>query len=221
MSLGTTLIPTVSSFTGRDTQLADSASFYCAPNIAGTPIVGHAAPTTFDETKALLYIYNGAASAISVYPTALLLKLTTAGTNSTNVRFEQTISAGNRLVSGGTTLVIAGTSGQATPAGVVATFGAAVLTAAALSTRNLLGGRQYRTVIGVVKDQYGFQWGAGNADLFQMPQAVTDGAAELDLIHNYAPVAIPTGWGFAIHQWSASQTVAMAFDPVSLEMIIK
>lgn len=224
MSLATSSVsssavnPTTNQITGRDLALAESGNIYIVGNTPGTPISGHAAPTTYDETKALLYVYNG--SALNLFPLSLLLKLTTAGTNSTTVRFEQTISPTNRVPVGGSSLTPGGTGGQGAPTGVVVTFGAPVI-GAAPAARQQLGGWQYRDVIGVVRDVYGFTWGAGNSDLVQMPQAVTNGTAEADIFVAYAAISVPPGYGFAIHQWSASQTVAMQFDPMRFEFALK
>ena len=56
----------------RDLWSAAEGSRFVAVNpTAGTGILGHAAPTTFDETKPFLYIYNGGSR--NIYPVCVRL----------------------------------------------------------------------------------------------------------------------------------------------------
>jgi hypothetical protein len=221
--LSTVLTPVGTIATGRDLGLCDIngvGGVYCLTNpTLGTAISGHAAATTFDETKALLYLYNGGKK--DVYMLRGLLKLSNAGTAGTTVRFTQCIDVGPRTPTGGNaaanTMNKGGTSGQAGSA-VTAYFGAVVIPAAS-SGRQIVGDFQYRTVIGVVTDTYGFTWGAAGSDLIQTPQTTTAGTSEDDLTVAYDPVRIPPGMVFTIHQWSASQSGAYQFEPVSFSYL--
>jgi hypothetical protein len=193
----------------RDLQLGDAGNYYTIINVPGTAVAGHAAATTFDQTKALLYLFNNGSSII--YPVQLRLTLTNAGTNGTTMRFEQVIDKGpTRYSSGGTSFSGLGTNltnGSTSKASVV--FGAAVLTANTASSRTVCDG-SYRAVIGVVGDTYSFNWGVPQMG----PQsAVTQlGTTVSNIAISYPPLAINPNEIFAIHQWSPSQSGAYQFE---------
>src|SRR5262252_11229947 len=129
----------VSPLTSRDFQLAELGAIVTANNTPGSALTGHAAPTTFDETKALLYIYNN--SGLTLFPSSLRLKLSNAGTAGTTIRFEQIVDTGNdRFSSGGSTLVVQSTNPSLAPATLpTVRFGAVVLTAQSASRKIVTG----------------------------------------------------------------------------------
>jgi len=204
---------------GRDIGLCDFANYgasgggvYCFSNpTPGTGVAGHAAATTFDETKSLLYISNGGLR--DIYLLSLVLRLTNAGTAGTTVRFTQTVDTGPRTPS--TTITAAmtaskgGTGGQSGTGATVYCGG--IVIPAASSGRQVVGDYQYRSVIGVVLDEYGFTWGA-TALPQQTATGPTDGTAQASVNVSYGPVRIPPGKVFNLHQWSASQSGAYQFE---------
>jgi hypothetical protein len=207
---------------GGDLALADldKGVFVLTNPTLGTSIIGHAAPIIFDETKALLYMYNNGTK--TVYMRRGLMKLRAAGTNSTTVRFTQCVDVGPRTPTAGAaainTLVKGGTRGQA-GSSVTAYFGAVVIPPAS-SGRMIVGDWEYRSVIGVITDTYGFAWSNGGSEIMQTPQpAASTSAVVSDITIQYDPVAIPPGFVFTIHQWSASQTVAQSYEPVQFSYI--
>lgn len=217
--------PFVSGVTGRDFGMCDLASFgvpgviVCTEPTPGTAISGHAAPTTFDETKALLYCYNAGQNYI--YPLRLLMKLSNAGTSGTTVRFTQCLDTGPRTPSAGNAAANTLAKGNSSfgPGSAATVYFGAVVIPAPSSARAIVGDYQYRSVIGVVLDSYGFVWGNAGADLMQTPQTATNGTAECDITIAYDPVRIPPGGVFTIHQWSAAQTGAYQFEPVSFSFL--
>jgi spore germination protein YaaH len=48
-----------------------------------------------------------------------------------------------------------------------------------------------------------------------MPQTATNGTSEADIVVGYDSVVIPPGYVYTLHQWSASQSGAYQFEPVS------
>jgi hypothetical protein len=221
MPLSTRATPFTSVASGGDIGLCDlnPGVFVLTNPTLGTAISGHAAATTFDETKALLYLYNGGSN--YVYLRRGLLKLSNAGSAGTTIRFTQCLDTGPRTPSSGsaaTNILSKGNTSFGPGSSVTAYFGAVVIPAAS-SARQIVGDFQYRDVIGVVRDTYGFLWGAHSADLFQTPQAATNGTAESDLSISYDPVRIGPGQVFTIHQWSASQSAAYQFEPVAFSYV--
>jgi hypothetical protein len=213
--------------TGRDFGLCDLSTikgsgygvFHLNNPTPGTAISGHAAATTFDETKALLYMYNGGPR--DVYMLQGMLKLSNAGTGGTTIRLTGCIDTGPRTPSSGNaaanTLSKGGTSGQS-GSGITAYFGAVVIPAAS-SGRQIVHDHQLRSVIGVVLDTYGFAYGSPGCPPLEMPQTATNGTAEVDMIVNLPAVRIPPGMLYTIHQWSASQSAAYQFEPVNFDYL--
>ena len=62
----------VSLITNKELFSADEGSYFVAITpTAGTGVIGHAAPTTFDEAKPLFVLYNGGSK--NIYPQFLHL----------------------------------------------------------------------------------------------------------------------------------------------------
>lgn len=200
----------------RDLALGLNGAYFVASNpTPGTALAGHAAPTTFDDTKPLVYVFNpGPKFFVPLY---LRLTLTAAATNSTNVRFVQAIDVGtaaapNKYTSGGTLLAPVNPNGPSTNPSQVASsiYCGAVVAAAKTATRRVFGNAIYRTVIGVVGDVYQFCWAAH--DQIDPASLITTGTAVSNVAFGYAPVAIGPNQSFLIHQWSPSQSGAPSFE---------
>jgi hypothetical protein len=200
--------------TNKNALVAREGSYFLARNpTAGTGIAGHAAATTLDDTKALLVIKNNAAanSGINIYLDYIRLKLTSAGTAGTNMRFDMKLDNITRYSSAGTTLIPTNVNMGSTTASVAygnTIFGAAVCAAAGGNAR-LLDGFAFRDVIGVVGDTYTMNFG-GEA---HPPIAlITSGTAITHGTVNFHPVIIGPQQTFLLHQWSGSQSGAYAFE---------
>ena len=200
----------VAGLSGRDINLADlGASFLAITPTPGTGIIGHAAPTTFDETKPYLHLYN--AGLLTIYPAYLKFHVTVVGVANTRVQYTQALDSGaNRYTSGGTSLTINNTNmASAVTSGAQIRVGA--VTAAAVSTqRRILSHRVFRAVIEVVEDTYTFTW--GSPSLAQVPGLITTGTAQAHVAHAFPPLAIGPGQQFLVHQWSASQSTGPTME---------
>lgn len=200
----------VSSLSERDTQLADLGAVYSVINIPGTAVAGHAAATTFDQTKALLYFINAGTS--TIYPANLRLRLTNAGTAGTTIRFTTVLDKGtDRFTSGGTPFTATNNNMAFTNnSGIAALrFGAVVLGANTGSSRTVTDAL-LRPVIGVVQDTYSLVWGSATPGV--IASVPTTGTNVADVVVGLPPVAVGPNCMFAIHQWSPSQSGAYQFE---------
>ncbi len=195
----------------RDLWTAAEASRFGAVNpTAGTGILGHAAPTTFDETKAFLYIFN--AGSKTIYPVSVRLVDTVVSIGGTRIQFNQTLDLGNKFSSGGTALTVNNTNGASTTTtGATITAGAVVLTAAT-SRRKLLGNQVIKGAnIDVVWDQIEFMFGTTGGSQGGMLTPTT--VAQWYTVPCPA-VGISPGWGWALYQWAASQSTGPTYEVI-------
>lgn len=201
----------VESVFNRDLWSAAEASRFVAVNpTAGTGIIGHAAPTTFDETKAFLFVYNGGGK--TIYPVCVRLVDTVVSVGDTRVQFNQTLDQGNRFSSGGTALTVSNTNiGSSVGSGATITAGAVVLTAAT-SRRRLLGNQVIKGAnIDVVWDQVEFVFGTTGGSQGGMLTPTT--VAQWYSVP-VPPVAIPPGYCWALYQWAASQSTGPTYEVI-------
>lgn len=209
--MGNPYYQTVESLAGsRELASGREGVTYLAINpTPGTGLAGHAAPTTFDETKAIFQIYNGSTNSY-VYPHYLRLTITAASVGNTIQRFTQTVDTGNRFSSGGSTLTAANTNmASSNVTGAVAKGGAVVCTAAS-GSRRILSTMTYRTVLGVVGDVYAFSW--GHEQGCDPASLITTGSAISNVSFSYNPVVIGPGQSFMVYQWAAGQSGAPSFE---------
>jgi hypothetical protein len=83
----------IASALNRDLWAAIEGSRYVAVNpTPGTGILGHAAPTTFDETKPFLLVYNGGSKTIT--PVTVRLTDTVVSVGGTRIQFTQALDQG-------------------------------------------------------------------------------------------------------------------------------
>lgn len=179
------------------------------PGVPGTGIVGHAAPTTFDETKPYLIVYNG--GPLTLVPKFLQLYCTVVGTGGTRVQFTVTRDVGTLAPVGGTAASIQGTNSEGGPSasGVSIIQGAPVVSAAT-SARVIIGNFAFRGTIEVVEDLYQLVWGAPDGVGGSSSRVAT--VAEVSRV--VPPMAIGPGKCMKIHQWRASQSVGTTFEMV-------
>lgn len=194
----------------RDYAFADEGSLFVAVNpTAGTGILGHAAPTTFDETKPYLFVYNGGLNYI--YPQSLRLHDTVVSVGGTRIQFNQTIDTGKVYTSGGTALTKSNTNMSSSNTGSALVYAGAVVVPAATGSRRLLGNTIIRGgVIDVVHDTYEFTWGNVAPSV---PVAV-NAESTTTIRANYSLPAVVIGPGqcLALYQWAGSQSTGPTFE---------
>ncbi len=206
LTTGQTLVaPSIS----RDTVAADQGYYFTASTVPGTGIIGHATSTTFVETKAIFYVYNGGSA--TIYPTYLRLTMTTIPVGNTMQQFTTVLDQGNRFGSGGTVLTGVNTNINSPNTSLAQiTIGAAVLTAAT-ANRRLVSHRPFRpTVIGVAGDVYQFSWGSG---LLVDPSALPiEGTLRAHIMYVMSPLVIAPGTSMAIHTWGATYSTGAIYE---------
>lgn len=193
----------------RDLWSAAEGSRFVAVNpTAGTGILGHAAPTTFDETKPFLFVYN--AGPKTVYPVSVRLIDTVVSVGGTRTQFNQTLDVGNLYSSGGTALTIANTNmGVTSGSGATITAGAVVRTGAT-SRRRLLGNQIIKGAnIDVVWDQVEIVFGTTGSSQGGLLTPTT--TAQWFSVP-CSPVAIPSGYCWSLYQWAASQSTGPTYE---------
>lgn len=205
----------VTAITNKEMFAADEGSHYVAVNpTMGTGIIGHAAPTTFDEAKALIVIFNNntAASGICIYPQSILLDVTVVGAGATRDQFSFTLDNGNRVSSAGTALTKANVNmNSGLTSSSVVTFGAVVSTAAT-AARRLLGNYVIRGAnIEVVWDQFEFIFGTPGGSTGGLLTPTTVAA---HFTRYMPPVVIGPQQSLCVHQWATSQSSGITFEPV-------
>lgn len=193
--------------TSKEWLLADEGSYFTARTpTPGTGIIGHAAPTTFDETKPYLLLYNGGQNRI--YPQFLRLHETVASVGGARVQFTVAVDTGNRLSSAGTALTTQNVNmDDNTASAAVVTVGAVIATAATAS-RRVVDHVVFRGTIDIIEDVY------------ELVFAGSDGAgaagSRVATVQDFAkmlpPVVIGPGQSLLIHQWAASQSTGPTFQ---------
>lgn len=180
----------------------DEGSYFQAISATpGTGVIGHAAPTTFDETKPYLLLYNGGTT--RVYPQFLRFYETVVSTAAVRVQFTVVTDTGNRYSSAGTALTINNVNQDSALAatGILAYQGAVVATAASAS-RRILDHIVFRGTIDVVEDCYTIAFGA--------PDGMANGSSRAATVQDAGrvtgPICIGPNQSLLIHQWSASQS---------------
>ena len=195
----------------RDLWTAAEGSRFVAVNpTAGTGILGHAAPTTFDETKPFLFLYN--AGPKTVYPVSLRLVDTVVSVGGTRTQFNQTLDQGNKYSSGGTALTKSNTNIASTNGSNATITAGAVVVAAATSNRRLLGNQVIKGGnIDVVWDQIEFVFGTTGGSQGGMLTPTT--TAQWFTVPCPA-LAIPSGYCWGVYQWAASQSTGPTYEVI-------
>lgn len=198
----------------RDLATGLDAAYFVASNpTPGTGITGHAAPTTLDDTKPLLYLFNSGSK--RVCPMYLRLTLTAASVGNTVQRFTQILDGApqagvTRYSSGGTQLIPKSTNQAAQIGSDARVYFGAVTAAAATAAKRIVFNQTYRTVLGVVADVYQFNW--ASHQVLDPASLITTGTAVSHVSFHYAPVVVGPGQSFLVHQWAASQSAAPDFE---------
>lgn len=208
MSLVSSLVAQVASLTSRDLTTADLGFDYTALTpTPGTGIIGHAAPTTFDQTKAYLLCYNP--GPLTVYPKFLRLHDTVISAGGTGVMYwTQVLDLGNRFSSGGTALTPNNVNPISTnKSKAIITVGAVVCSANTNASVTLSNFSFRGAAIDVVQDRYEFQWGANTPS-----SNFLQGATYINSAQGFGAVIVPPGYSFLIHEWQAAQSTGPTFE---------
>lgn len=200
----------VSSLTNKELFSSDEGSHFVAITpTAGTGIIGHAAPTTFDETKPYLLLYNGGSNRI--YPQMIQLNETVASIGGTAMRFTVAVDTGNRYASAGTAMTLANTNMDSLAASGASAYVGAVVASAATASRRNLGTYTVRgTTIDIIGDHYTLVFGAPSSN----GGASSKVATLVDSSRILPPVVIGPGQTLLVHQWAASQSTGPTFEVV-------
>lgn len=206
----TATLPLVTPLTGGDLGLSDNGVFYTAVSpTPGTGIIGPVS-TTWDETKAILTIYNG--GNLNISPKFLRLHCTVIGTTGTGVRFTQAIDAGNRFSSGGTALVLNNTNMASQNRSAAQINFGALTTTAASPQRRLLSNKLFKSDgIEVINETYQLSW-ASAAQLEDPASLINNTTTLAHTTYAFAPVTIGPGHSLVLHQWRAAITVGITFE---------
>ncbi len=188
-------------------SVVEGSHFVAVTPTPGTGIIGHAAPTTFDEAKPYIVIYNGHSSK-TLYPQFLHLHETVASVGGARVQFTITTDVGNRRSSAGTAMTVSSTNtGVTNDATTVAYIGAVVGTAAT-SARRIIANVVFRGTIDIIEDDYQIVWGA--------PDGVGNSSSRVATVAEVSRVVPPMGIGpgssMCITQWAAAQSTGPTLE---------
>lgn len=201
----------VAPIVNRDMFAGDEGSYFVAITpTPGTGIITHAAPTTFDETKPFLLVYNG--SAQRLYPTFLNLHETVAGVGGARLQITLAVDSGNRYSSAGTALTINNVNMDSViGSGGVSAYIGAVLASAASASRRVLGNYVYRGTIDIIEDDYFMSF--GSPDTFS-GAAGGRAATVAEVSRQAPPIVVGPGQTLLFHEWRASQSTGPTFEAV-------
>ena len=196
--------------TAKEWVVADEGSYFVAITpTPGTGIIGHATPTTFDETKPYLLVYNGGNNRI--YPQFLRMHETVASIGGTGLQMTIAVDQGNRFSSGGTALTKSNVNMDSVNTTAATITVGAVVASAASSSRRVLGHYVLRplTLIDIIEDEYQLTWGAPDAFLNAVPAATVS-----NIQCTLPPMVIGPGQSLLVHEWRASQSTGPTWEVV-------
>src|SRR3990167_697244 len=193
----------------RDQSFAGEGTYFVAITpTAGTGVIGHAAPTTFDEAKPYLVLYNGGSNYI--YPQFLTLYETVAGIGHTRVQFTLSVDNTDRRSSAGTALVINNVNMTSDITSGATGYVGAVVGTAATGARRLLGNYPFRGTIDIIEDSYTMIFGGHSGGSHSASRVAT----VQDHVRVVPPVVIGPGESFLVTQWAGSQSTGPTFEVV-------
>lgn len=196
--------------TGKEYGAVSEGSYFVGITpTSGTGIIGHAAPTTFDETKPYILLYNSSTTKY-IYPQYVSFNETVASVGGTVMRFVPCVDNTNRYTSGGTALTVNNANGGSSIASVATTaFVGAMTAAAATAGRRNYGDVVFRgTTIDIIGDHYTIVFGPTSSN----GGATSKVATLIDSSRVVAPIAVGPGQSFLLHQWAAAQSTGPTFQ---------
>lgn len=190
----------------------EGAYFLCRNATPGTGIAGHAAPTTIDDEKPLVFIRNTASPSAKtrLYLDYIRLQVTAAGADGTTVRAACMVDKGNsRRGTGGTDLTPINPNMDSSESSVATVAVGAVAASAESADVRLLNHGLLRPVITVVGDCYFFDFGGSS----KVPSSmIVAGTAVANIVVPCAPVVIGPEQMFLLHMAAASQSAACSYE---------
>jgi hypothetical protein len=192
-------------------SVADWGQYFVATNpTAGTGIAGIAAADGINPLEHLISVYNGStvAEAVRIYLDYLILRLTAAGTNGTDLAYVHHIDDADRYTSGGSAITEVNCNMDSTTTSKARHHFGAIVSPAASNAR-LLGGGILRVVIGVVGDIYSFSFG-GNGQT--NAQGIINATAPVSMHTNLVPVVIGPGDSWLFQTNASSQSGAISWE---------
>lgn len=197
----------VNGLSGKEWSVADEGSYFTAITpTPGTGVIGHAAPTTFDETKPYLLLYNGGQNRI--YPQYIRLHDTVVSVGGARVQFTIAIDQGNRYSSGGTALTKNNVNMDSVVSTQATINAGAVIATAASASRRVLDHVVFRGTIDVVEDVFEIVFGASDGPGVGGSRVAT----VQDMSKMAPPIVVGPGQSLLIHQWAASQSTGPTFQ---------
>lgn len=197
-------------FGAKLARYAEAEVFYVAVTpTPGTGIIGHAAPTTFDETKPYITLYNPHPTK-RIYPVFLQLHVTVVSVAAVRTQFTIATDVGNRRSSGGTALTVNNCNSLSDDSSQAQAYIGAITAAAASANRRVLGNYSFRGSIDVVEDVYELNFG-GNGGGSHTGSRV---ATVLDASRTVVPICLEPATTLLIHQWSASQSTGPTMEAI-------
>lgn len=191
-------------------SVVEGTHFTAISPTSGTGLLGHAAPTTFDETKAFIYLYN--AGTKTIYPQSLILTETAASVGGTTggLRIVPVIDFGNRYLSGGSALTVSNNNSASSNAtGATPLFGGAALLSANTASHRVFGDIVFRqTLIDIIGDKFTIVFGATSATGNVASLVAT--LAEFSTVT--VPLAIGPGASLGLHIWRASMSTGPTLE---------
>ncbi len=186
---------------------ADEGSYRLLRNATpGTGVAGHAAPTTFDNTKPYILLQAGPEK--RTYLDFIKLVVTAAGTGGTLNYATHVLDPGAGYTSGGGDLTTVNPNGElANQSGLIqAKIGAALATAG--GNERVVAHQRARTVIPVVGDVLLFKFGSEP----QLSGMILEGTTELERIIHCPPVILAPSEFYKLVLWRASQSAAASYE---------
>lgn len=175
----------------------------------GTGIIGHAAPTTFDETKPFITLYNPSLTK-RIYPVFLQLHNTVVSVGGARVQLTVCTDRGNRRSSGGTALLVNNTNSGSQAASQAQAYIGAVTAAAATANRRILGNHVFRGTIDVIEDIFELSFGGLGGGTMTGSRAAT----VTESTRTAPPICLGPGDTLLIHQWAASQSTGPTMQAI-------
>ncbi len=206
-------------------QLAEEGYYFICKNATpGTGVIGHAAPTTFDQAKPYIVGYNGQASGgRNIYLDYLKLTLVTASVADVGMRINVVVEGVNRYSANGADY--SAKAGQAagyvdmnplrpqtSAHSILRIGGTCAATAAGATARTLVSVVPRPTILSVVGDTYLLKFGAVGEMGLQYGGNVIEGTTLANLAFPVAPVIVPPGHSWLVHTWGASQSTGHTWE---------
>jgi hypothetical protein len=203
---------TQSLFGGLLQALCSEGSLFVATNpTPGTGVAGIAATGAFSDAESLLHVRVNDASVKRHIPIALLLEVTAAGTNGTNLAFAIKGDTGaTRYTSGGAALAPVNPNMRSANVPESTSYFGALVTAPATASARLISHGLLRSVIAVVGDKFLFTWGSAGAGL--PAGMVMEGTAQAAIHRNVPAMELGATDQMVMSLFAASQTGAISFQ---------